>query len=449
MNIISKFFGQTTIKIKPEDQFWERDQYQPTSNISQRRESIIYGNNSQPLESIFTSNDHAYASNLNNKITRIDIQNSQQQSSFNSNEKTQDKNGLKALTGSHFFKKRAEMVRKNQSNDTREELGIPLINSVAEYSNLYTNPKPMRSIIQPKVHTRVGSDTNFAQLRKREKTPEEPRRQTFEEMETNIRQRLLNDDTPNTSISIKRTPIFQETKSHIKPLKSAKIQSSPYVSQNQGQNATLARSQIFAKSTIIEKNDKQNSPIQNNLITKPKQHVQTPSQLKDLDTLLDEDRKLTEEIIGLEMKNMNQQKDPRNLNLSENTFATLLGNHSDEIKKFKTLEKSRNMIIKEITLKKNSLLELQSKRYFVQINESDADFKEKERIIYEVEKIKAKIRNQKHYIENFEELTAEKAFKFRDNSERVINQNIEMAFIDIRNSEDLLYKELKHYDQKL
>ena len=451
MDFLSKVFGRTTIKIKAEDQFWERDQYQPTSNIYQRRESMKYGNSSHPQETMANSKNFSSTSNLNGKIFQVEPS-STQPNSFVSNSNTQEKNSLKTISSSNFFQKRAEMVKRNQSNDTREEMGIPLINSVSEYSNSYTYSKPINSLIKPKVLTRVSSEQNLTRLRKMEKTQDEPKKLTFQEMEASIRKRVLTNDTPSTSITSKRIPIFENVGNQLKVQKPIKIQSNSNVSQNQNQNTIMARPQIFAKTiTAVEKSDKQSSLIENNLIIKPKPKIQSqnPNQLKDLETLIDEDRKLTSELISLEVKYMNFQKDPRNLTFPESTFASMLGNHSDEIQKFKTLEKNCKLILKEIDDKKNALLDLQNNQYFIPNYGTENDIKEKEKAILEIEKLKIKIRNQKNYIENFDELTAEKSQKFRENSEKVIRQKIEMAFMDIRNSEELLLKELKQYDEKM
>ena len=417
MNFISKVFGRTSLKIKEEDMFWERENHSTVHNVPR------LSDNNEPRKQI-SFNPQARSVMFLTETTNFSYQNP----TYHEEQRNSQP------SASSFFKNRAEVVRKSQIQQQASK-GITYGRSVFdEYGHSHPSPSPY--ISSSNTHNFLPVENSEAVMRPTSMKELESRisRSIFAEEDTHARK--------STSV---KTDIFSDNRTSIRSVRQPSLQSSGLSTSH---STIMARPQMSTRTvSVVEKQEKfaVPPPVPKRIsMRKP-----VTSDIKEMDALVDEDKKLTEELRLLEIRHSLLAKDPRNLTVAETAFGVLLNTYNEEITKYKSLANSRKLVLREIEEKRLKTQELHRKDFFGGDVMDIHEVKEKNRLIDEIEKIKGNVKGQKYYIDNFNELTVEKAIKFRENSERVMAQNVEMHFMDVRNSDEMLLKELENYAAKM
>jgi hypothetical protein len=171
---------------------------------------------------------------------------------------------------------------------------------------------------------------------------------------------------------------------------------------------------------------------------------------QDFGQLVAENRRLAEELHRVEVEHGQLVKDPRNMNVQETNFRILLEASMTEDRKVLSLRKDNKLLDAAIVNKQSELGMLRSLSGARNPNVVQApDYKEKERLLNEIEKTRAEISAKRVDIDNQKVNEASKAARVREISERQMNMELEGNSITINNSEEALLKELLHFQKEL
>lgn len=173
------------------------------------------------------------------------------------------------------------------------------------------------------------------------------------------------------------------------------------------------------------------------------------SEIKDFDSLIAENRRLTEELHRLEAEHRNAMNDPHNMNVQEANFKILLETTSVEERKRDGLKKDNQALAAEIA---NRQAELTAAKV-AQVDRTNkqqlpADFRERERLLNEIEKAREDIAAKRLALEQQRIGEAEKAARVREISERQMGMELESSRITVNNSNEALLKELRHFQKE-
>lgn len=261
----------------------------------------------------------------------------------------------------------------------------------------------------------------------------------FQEIERRVTRRIMNDEFDQKPMSLKRTNIFAETST---PLQNSIVRQR--INQNtitekciEARPETKFRKlQIFEKLNL-EKHQKTTS-----------EQVLVKNDFQDIEHLIEQNRKLDEELIQLESVYSQMTKDPRNLTIQENTYRMLIENVKEEETKNMFLMNERKLIDEEVAEKTFALSQFNFYQNTRNVSTFEPDFFEKEKIISDIEKLKSKISGQKFQLENYKSASASNYFRMKEMSEKELESELINTQLDIQNFDNLLLQELEFYDKK-
>lgn len=185
-------------------------------------------------------------------------------------------------------------------------------------------------------------------------------------------------------------------------------------------------------------------------VIKPASLRKQETEIQDFGVLMDENKRLSEELHRLEVEHGQLSKDPRNMNVQETNFRILLEASMAEDRKKDVLRKDVKALDGEIANKQAELSILRSLQGNQRGNLANLpDFKDRERILNEIDKTRSEIETKRVNIDNQRMNEIGKAARLREVSERQMAMELEGHAITINNSNEALLKELLHFQKEL
>ena len=394
MNFFLKIFNRNKIEVNHDELVWRREKA-PVANPAKRTES------SQIPRSLYQSNfsvktTQQFPQKLNKECTnpqfdennyQINFGNQNQEKKYESNTES-----FSSKSNTNFYRRRALQLKQRQTNPPRDNLS-----GVSDFQvNQQNSHEPIYNLKRVSNEGRVGRMMSSGTPTKRIFALPKSQTQTdnFLEIEKRVSRRLMSDEAvrPQGILPLK-TSIFDEPS--VPSQKSARQMFSSQTTLpseaviEARPNTGIRKLQIFEKMNLL-------SP------TKPDLRKKPTAEIQDFDCLLKEHKKLNVKLGFLENQHSQQMKDPRNMNVQENTFKILMENVREEERKRNFLLKDKKLLENEVSEKRYILSQLYKANKAKKDPSLETDFKEKEKVVAEIEKVRSKIMGMKLLVDNFQ-----------------------------------------------